>query len=81
MSVVCYQYLPIRYIYGKPDVPKSSDEKASQVYLELADLQKSGNWDAAVEFVVKAGDPNAALLASNDWYRLRRSMEIIKVGQ
>lgn len=69
----------IRYVYGKPDVPKASYEITSQVYSELADLQERGDWDAAVQLVVKAGDPKAQSLASNDWYRLRRSLEIIKV--
>lgn len=69
-----------RFIYGKPDVPKASLEIASEVYAELAGFQKNEDWDAAVELVVKAGDPKARSLAVNDWYRLRRSLEIIKVG-
>lgn len=67
-------------MYGKPDVPKASLEVASEVCTELADLQKNEDWDAAVELVVKAGDPKARVLAANDWYRLRRSLEIIKVS-
>ncbi|KAJ0102902.1 hypothetical protein Patl1_04795 [Pistacia atlantica] len=66
------------FIYGKPDVPKASPEIAAEVYSELADLQRDGDWDAAVELVVKAGDPKARSLPANDWYRLRRSLEIIK---
>ncbi|XP_018731502.2 tRNA dimethylallyltransferase 9 isoform X2 [Eucalyptus grandis] len=66
------------YMYGKPDVPKASPEISSEVYSELADLQKNGDWNAAVQLVVKAGDPKAQHLAANDWYRLRRSLEIIK---
>uniref|UniRef100_A0A5B6ZFN3 tRNA dimethylallyltransferase n=1 Tax=Davidia involucrata TaxID=16924 RepID=A0A5B6ZFN3_DAVIN len=66
------------FIYGKPDVPKASPEITSEVYSELADLQRDGKWDAAVQLVVKAGDPRAQSLAANDWYRLRRSLEIIK---
>ncbi|EXC18506.1 tRNA dimethylallyltransferase 9 [Morus notabilis] len=66
------------FIYGKPDVPKASYEVAAEVYSELADLQKNEDWDAAVQLVVKAGDPKAQFLAANDWYRLRRSLEIIK---
>lgn len=65
-------------IYGKPDVPKASKEITSEVYSELADLQRNEHWDAAVQLVVKAGDPKAQFLAANDWYRLRRSLEIIK---
>ncbi|KAI8552480.1 hypothetical protein RHMOL_Rhmol06G0269700 [Rhododendron molle] len=66
------------YIYGKPDVPKASPEIASEVDSELADLQQNGDWDAAVDLVVKAGDPRAQSLAANDWYRLRRTLEIIR---
>ncbi|GFZ05132.1 isopentenyltransferase 9 [Actinidia rufa] len=67
------------YIYGKPDVPKASPEIASEVSSELVDLERIGDWDAAVQLVVKAGDPKAETLAANDWYRLRRSLEIIKL--
>ncbi|OAY75175.1 tRNA dimethylallyltransferase 9 isoform X1 [Ananas comosus] len=66
------------YIYGKPDVPKASLEITNEVWSELVDLQKKGNWDAAVELVVKAGDPKAFNVPANDWYRLRRSLEIIR---
>lgn len=69
----------IRYIYGKPDVPQASPETASAAYAELEELQRNEDWDAAVQLVVNAGDPKAQLLATNDWYRLRRSLEIIKV--
>lgn len=50
-----------------------------EVHSELADLQRDGHWDAAVQFVVKAGDPDVQSLAANDWYRLRRRLEILKV--
>lgn len=70
----------LRFIYGKPDVPKASSDIMSEVDSELADLERDGNWDAAVQLVIKAGDPSVQLLAANDWYRLRRRLEIIKVG-
>ncbi|OMO74845.1 tRNA isopentenyltransferase [Corchorus capsularis] len=66
------------FIYGKPDVPKASLEIAAKVYSELADFEREDDWEAAVQYVVKAGDPKAQSLASNDWYRLRRSLEIIR---
>ncbi|RZC74287.1 hypothetical protein C5167_049768 [Papaver somniferum] len=68
------------YIYGKPDVPKASPEIASQVQLELSEFQKNEDWEAAVQLVVKAGDSKAEELALNDWYRLRRSLEIIRAS-
>lgn len=57
----------------------ASPKIASEVDSELADLQQNGDWDAAVDLVVKAGDPRAQSLAANDWYRLRRTLEIIRV--
>ncbi|KAK9088973.1 hypothetical protein Scep_028055 [Stephania cephalantha] len=66
------------YVYGKPEVPKASPEVASEVYSEIIDLERDGNWDAAVKLVVEAGDPGALRLTCNDWYRLRRSLEILK---
>ncbi|XP_008811491.1 tRNA dimethylallyltransferase 9 isoform X3 [Phoenix dactylifera] len=66
------------YIYGKPAVPKASIEIASEVCSELMDLQRNGQWDAAVDLAVKAGDPKARFLPENNWYRLRRSLEIIR---
>ncbi|GMI63613.1 isopentenyltransferase 9, ARABIDOPSIS THALIANA ISOPENTENYLTRANSFERASE 9 [Hibiscus trionum] len=66
------------YIYGKPDVPKASREVAAKVCSELGYFERQGDWDAAVQLVVDAGDPKAESLAANDWYRLRRSLEIIR---
>ncbi|XP_020231384.1 tRNA dimethylallyltransferase 9 isoform X1 [Cajanus cajan] len=66
------------FIYGKPDVPKASPEITSEAHHELAELQRKEDWDTAVQLVVKAGDPKAQFLTVNDWYRLRRSLEIIK---
>ncbi|KAF6172553.1 hypothetical protein GIB67_007066 [Kingdonia uniflora] len=66
------------YIYGKPKVSKASPEVASEAFTELIELQRSGDWDAAVDLVVKAGDSNAQYVPHNNWYRLKRSLEIIK---
>lgn len=66
------------FIYGKPDVPKASSEVTSQVYAELERYQRNGDWDAAVQLVVEAGDSRAQSFPTNNWYRLRRSLEIIK---
>ncbi|XP_051126889.1 tRNA dimethylallyltransferase 9 [Andrographis paniculata] len=67
------------FIYGKPDVPKASHQITSEVHAELADLQRDGNWYEAVQLVIKAGDPGVHSLAANDWYRLRRRLEILKL--
>ncbi|XP_021848550.1 tRNA dimethylallyltransferase 9 isoform X2 [Spinacia oleracea] len=66
------------FIYGKPHAPKASPDIATQVYAELENYQFSGDWDAAVKLVFEAGDPNTQSIPTNNWYRLRRSLEIIK---
>ncbi|KAL8032034.1 hypothetical protein ABFS82_13G068100 [Erythranthe guttata] len=68
------------FIYGKPDVPKASPEITFEVHSELAVLQRDGDWDGALDLVVKAGDPGVRSLAANDWYRLRRRLEILKLS-
>ena len=60
-------------------MPKPSPEIISEVHDTLLDFQTDHNWDAAVEFVVNAGDQKASSIARNDWYRLKRSLEILKV--
>ncbi|KAI7747324.1 hypothetical protein M8C21_021720 [Ambrosia artemisiifolia] len=66
------------FIYGKPDVPKATPEISLEVQSELASFERTYDWDAAVQLVTKAGDPTAQSLPANDWYRLRRKLEIIK---
>ncbi|XP_023636458.1 tRNA dimethylallyltransferase 9 isoform X2 [Capsella rubella] len=66
------------FIYGKPDVPRPSPEVIAEVNDMIVDFQTEYDWDAAVEMVVNAGDPKACSLPRNDWYRLRRSLEILK---
>ncbi|GKV50800.1 hypothetical protein SLEP1_g57493 [Rubroshorea leprosula] len=58
----------IRFVYGKPDVPKASRDSYStcRVPAEIADFERDGEWDAAVEMVVKAGDPKARSLPVNN---------------
>lgn len=68
-----------RFIYGKPDVPKATAEISLEVQSELASFERIYDWDGAVRLVTKAGDPTAQSLPANDWYRLRRKLEIIKV--
>ncbi|KAK8948124.1 tRNA dimethylallyltransferase 9 [Platanthera guangdongensis] len=66
------------FIYGKPEAPAASVNVTSEVSSELTHFQEKGQWDEAVEVVVSAGDPNARELPLNNWYRLRRRLEIIR---
>jgi len=74
-----HAFVNVRFMYGKPDVPKPSPEVIAEAHDMLVGFQTEYNWDAAVELVVNAGDPKASSLPRNDWYRLRRSLEILKV--
>ncbi|PKU61649.1 tRNA dimethylallyltransferase 9 [Dendrobium catenatum] len=66
------------FIYGKPEVPKASVDVTYDVCSELKHLQEKDKWDEAVELVVKAGNSEARTIPLNNWYRLRRSLEIIR---
>lgn len=68
------------YLYGKPDVPETSPEIVSDVNSELRILQSKGDWDTAVQLLLKAGDSTAHNLERNDWYRIHRGLEIIKAA-
>jgi len=69
---------------GTPDAPKTSDEAISRATEMLAKFQQNDekDWPGAVEFVVtkfkadKSVVDRVGILASNDWYRLRRILEI-----
>ncbi|XBI42459.1 tRNA dimethylallyltransferase 9-like [Triticum dicoccoides] len=66
------------FIYGKPNVPQSSTDIISSVWSELAGFRESGRWEEAVELLLKAGDPEARDLDTNNWARLSRRLEIIR---
>lgn len=67
---------------GKVGAPKATEEIAAAVEKDVGRLiSEGGDWDAAVDMLVEAGDPTTAhSLARNDWYRLQRALQIIKVG-
>lgn len=66
---------------GKVGAPKATKEVTVAVEEEVEKLQRGGgDWDAAVAMLMDAGDSiTGQNLARNDWYRLRRALEIIKV--
>jgi tRNA dimethylallyltransferase len=66
------------YLYGKPGVPKGTLDVTTAVWAEMEGIQRKGDWYEGVEHVVQAGDPTARALPVNDWYRLRRKLEIIR---
>lgn len=66
------------YMNGRPNTPKATKEQADAVDMEMKGI--TGGWDAAVKHLSDAGDPESAQsIARNDWYRLRRALEIVKI--
>ncbi|XP_078433407.1 isopentenyltransferase 9 [Wolffia australiana] len=66
------------FTHGKPPVPAATAAGSAAAAAELLPFQKSARWSDAVELVATAGDPLARALPANDWYRLRRSLEIVR---
>lgn len=63
---------------GRPNTPKATQEQADAVAAEIKGIP--GGWDAAIKHLADAGDPaTAQSIARNDWYRLHRALEILKV--
>jgi len=70
------------YMNGKVGAPKATQEVSAVVEAEIAQLvEDGGGWEAAISMLVEAGDPHTAhSLTRNDWYRLRRALEIVKMS-
>lgn len=66
------------YLYGCPDAPKSTPETRAMVEVEIS--KAGGDWDKAVKLLVDAGDKDAKKLPRNDWYRLGRRFEVLKLS-
>lgn len=70
------------YMTGKVGAPKATKEVFVAVEEEVDRLIKEGGgWDDALRMLADAGDlTTGPSLARNDWYRLRRALEIIKTS-
>ena len=63
-------------VQGTPDAPKASkaiEEKAESL---LREAEHAGKWDQAKEILSKYDPLRAASLGRNDWYRMRRYLEV-----
>lgn len=70
------------YMNGKVGAPKATKEVFAAVEEEVDRLiSEGGGWDAGLRMLADAGDlTTGPSLARNDWYRLRRALEIIKTS-
>ena len=63
-------------VHGKPDAPKASEQALNKTKEMIDELEKEKKWEEAFD-ILKTYDPTrAAKLPRNDWYRLRRYLEI-----
>jgi tRNA dimethylallyltransferase len=68
-------------VHGRPDAIPPTPEAIAQAVSTLEPYISAGDWYGAVEYVqTKYGDPfatQASKLSLNDWYRLRRVLEVV----
>ncbi|KAK4523127.1 hypothetical protein GAYE_PCTG36G1018 [Galdieria yellowstonensis] len=62
------------YIYGLPATKPCTDSVADRVSRQLEELD--GNWDLAIKVLEQIDPVRATKICRNDWYRLRRALEI-----
>ncbi|CAM9926625.1 unnamed protein product, partial [Discosporangium mesarthrocarpum] len=65
---------------GSPNAPKKDTEVAKEVASELRPLQESGEWEAALKLLSDVNPARAEAIIPNDWYRLSRSLEIVRTS-
>lgn len=66
---------------GKAGAPTASPEVSSAIEAEIRRfVSQPDGWEIAVDMLAQAGDRATAYsLARNDWYRLRRALEVLLV--
>lgn len=63
-------------VHGKPDAPEATTEITEQARAMLNEAENDRDWYAAVEIVREYDRVRIDKLAKNDWYRLRRYLEV-----
>lgn len=81
----CEWLLLCRYMKGckagAAGAPTAAPKVSAAIEAEFRRLRSQPNgWEIAVNMLAQAGDPATAYsLAHNDWYRLRRALEVLLV--
>lgn len=71
------------FLYGKPDTPRATPEIVASVEKEvkMATEGSEDPWAAALSLLTRAGDVTTGQqLSRNDWYRLKRALEIVQMS-
>mmetsp|Transcript_1091 Transcript_1091/g.3391 ORF Transcript_1091/g.3391 Transcript_1091/m.3391 type:complete len:430 (+) Transcript_1091:59-1348(+) len=64
------------YVYGKPPTAEVSGQVRAEVEEEVSAF--GDDWDGALEILAGLDPERASRITRNDWYRLKRSLEIIR---
>lgn len=63
-------------IHGRPATPPATARVKAAIEAEVARL--GGDWDAGVAILAERDPKRAAALTVNDWYRLKRALEVVE---
>lgn len=66
-------------VHGRPDAVKPTEAALSNAAKDMSIFEKAGDWEGAKKHVASQGDVFVAPVAKlfpNDWYRLRRILEV-----
>ena len=63
-------------VQGMPDAPKASEKIERKAEALLKEVENDGRWEDAVEILAKFDTERAYSLGKNDWYRMRRYLEV-----
>lgn len=63
-------------VHGIPDAPKASEEALTRSAALIDEIERARDWDAAITILRQYDPARAEKIAKNDWYRLRRYLEI-----
>lgn len=63
-------------VHGMPDAPKPSAEAVVLASTLIDHLEKERDWDNGLDILKQYSEKEAKTISRNDWYRLRRYLEI-----
>ena len=69
------------FVGGRPATPASTPESSRAAKEEVRAAAAAAGWDGALKLLRDAGDPDTAdRVATNDWYRVERALEILRAS-
>lgn len=63
-------------VQGTPDAPKASESIERKAEELLKEVESDGRWEEAVNILAEYDAERASSLGRNDWYRMRRYLEV-----